>query len=232
MNLSKNIRNKSLIQFFTITCCALIVAYLCSLFNLRLDLTEDKRYTLSKPTHEILRTLKNDVFIQVYLDGDMPVAFKRLKRSVKELLDEFKINSDRKVDYSFINPSDAADEKQRNKVYQGLIDKGLNPVNVNAGDQEGGTSQKIIFPGMVVNYNGIEIPVNFLTNNISLSAEENLLHSAEGLEYELIQTISTLCSDTIYKIAFIEGHNELPEIETGDLTLSLAKYFTIDRGVY
>jgi len=53
----------------------------------------------------------------------------------------------------------------------------------------------------------------------------------EGLEYQMIQTISTLCSDTIYKVAFIEGHGEIPEIETADLTLSLAKFFTIDRGV-
>ena len=84
---------------------------------------------------------------------------------------------------------------------------------------------------MIVNYNGIEVPVNFLSNNTSLSPEQNLLHSVEGLEYEMIQTISTLCSDTIYKIAFIEGHGEIPEIEVADLTLSLAKFFTVDRGV-
>jgi ABC-2 type transport system permease protein len=231
MNLSNNIKNKSLFQFFTIIVSVLLVVYLCSLFNLRLDLTEDKRYTLSQPSHEVLSTLKNDVFIQVYLEGEMPIAFKRLKRSVKELLDEFKIASDRKVDFIFINPSEATDEKQRNKVYQGLIDKGLEPFNVTEGDQEGGTSKKILFPGMIINYNGIEIPINFLANNVAQSTDQILLHSAEGLEYEMIQIISTLCSDTIYKIAFIEGHNELLEIETADLTLSLAKYFTIDRGV-
>jgi ABC-2 type transport system permease protein len=231
MNNNNYIRNKSLVQFLTISGSALLIAYLCSLFNFRLDLTDDKRYTLSLPSHEILSTLKNDVYIQVYLDGDMPIAFKRLKRSVRELLDEFKINSGRRVDYTFINPSESKDSKQRNALYQGLVDKGLNPVNVNDGDQEGGMSQKIIFPGLIVNYNGVEIPVNFLNNNIALSAEQNLLHSIEGLEYEIIQTISTLCSDTIYKIAFIEGHNELQEIETADLTLSLATYFTIDRGI-
>jgi ABC-2 type transport system permease protein len=53
----------------------------------------------------------------------------------------------------------------------------------------------------------------------------------EGLEYQMIQTISTLCSDTIYKVAFIEGHGEIPKIETADLTLGLANFFSIDRGV-
>ena len=70
-------------------------------------------------------------------------------------------------------------------------------------------ARKIIFPGMIVNYNGIEVPVNFLKNNQSVSAEENLLHSEEGLEYEMIQTIATLSSDTIYKVAFLEGQDEI-----------------------
>ena len=111
MNNNNKIRNRSFIQFFTITGCALIIAYIASFFNLRLDLTEDKRYTLSAPSREILGSLSNDVYVQVYLDGDMPIAFKRLRRTVKELLDEFKIASGRKVDYIFINPSEAKDPK-------------------------------------------------------------------------------------------------------------------------
>ena len=219
------------LQFIVIGLAMIILSGLSALFSVRLDLTEDKRYTLSVPSHEILSRLKNDVYIQVYLDGEMPVAFKRLRRSVKELLDEFRIVSGRKVDYEFINPSGAKDAGARNNQYQSLSSKGLNPVKIEAKDEEGGSSQKIIFPGMIVNYNGIEIPVNFLTNNPGLSAEQNLLHSIEGLEYEMIQTISTISSDSIYKVAFIEGQDELPEIEVADITTTLSKYFTIDRGV-
>jgi len=217
---------------FMLTATVVIVIYILSTFiHLRLDLTEDHRYTLSVPTHEVLSKLRNDVYIQVYLDGEMDIAFRRLRRSVKEMLDEFRVASGKKVDYEFINPFAGKDVKTRNNQYQALVNKGLNPVNIRAKDNEGGTSQKNIFPGMIVNYNGIEVPVNFLSNNTSLSPEQNLLHSVEGLEYEMIQTISTLCSDTIYKVAFIEGHDEIPEIEVADLTLSLAKFFTIDRGV-
>jgi gliding-associated putative ABC transporter substrate-binding component GldG len=228
---SKKIKLVSWLQFIVIGLTVLLVSGLSSFFSVRLDLTEDKRYTLSGPSHEVLSRLKNDVYIQVYLDGEMPIAFKRLRRSVKELLDEFRIASGRKVDYEFINPSEAKDIKTRNNQYQSLDSKGLNRVNIRANDAEGGSSQKIIFPGMIVNYNGIEIPVNFLSNNRALSAEQNLLNSVEGLEYEMIQTISTVSSDTIYKVAFIEGHNEIPEIEVADITLSLAKFFTVDRGV-
>jgi ABC-2 type transport system permease protein len=229
-DINGRIKMKSWMQFILIVSAVITVYVLSTFIHLRLDLTEDHRYTLSAPTHKVLSRSKNDIFIQVYLDGDMEIAFKKLRRSVKEMLDEFRVASGKKVDYEFINPSAGKDARTRNNLYQVLVNKGLSPVDIRAKDNEGKTSSKIIFPGMIVNYNGIEVPVNFLSNNTSLSPEQNILHSVEGLEYQMIQTISTLCSDTIYKVAFIEGHGEIPEIETADLTFTLAKFFTIDRG--
>ena len=103
-------------------------------------------------------------------------------------------------------------------------------VNIQASDAEGGKSQKMIFPGMIINYNNIEVPVNFLENNPAVSYEQNILHSVEGLEYEMIQTIATVSADTVYKVAFLEGQKELEEIDVADITINLAKFFTIDRG--
>jgi ABC-2 type transport system permease protein len=226
----KNIKARSWFQFGSAILFVVVAVILGSLVRIRLDLTEDQRYTLSGPSRRVLSGLKNDIYIQVYLDGEMPIPFKRLKRSVSELLDEFRITSGRKIDYNFINPSEEGNPEKREAIYQTLVDKGLYPINIQSGDKEGGSSQKIIFPGMIVNYNGIEIPVNFLENNPSITAEENLLHSEEGLEYKMIQTISTISSDTIYKIAFLEGQGEIPEVGVGDITYNLAKFFTIDRG--
>ncbi len=227
---SKNIRIKSWLQFLLTVAAMIIIAMAASKIRIRLDLTEDKRFTLSKPTLNVLEKIKNDIYIQVYLDGEMPIPMKRLRRSVQEMLDEFRIASGRRIDYEFINPADTKDTQQRESQFQDLYHKGLYPINIQAGDDEGGKSQKIIFPGMIINYNGIEVPVNFLNNNQTLSPEQNILHSIEGLEYEMIQTISTITADTIYRIAFIEGHGELPEIAVADITYHLAKYFTIDRG--
>jgi len=226
---NKSIKAKSWFSFLTVIAGTILFVSASSLVRIRLDLTEDKRFTLSEPTLNVLRHLKNDIFIQVYLDGEIPIPLKRLKRSVSEMLDEFRIASGRKIDYEFINPSDNKDAKQRETLYQSLVNKGLNPVNLQAGDAEGGSTQKIIFPGMVMNYNGIEVPVNFL-NNSTPSYEQNILRSVEGLEYEMIQTISTLSSDTTNRVAFIEGHDEIPELETADITMNLARFFTVDRG--
>ena len=225
------IKIRTWIQFMSIVIALLLFGVLGSFLRVRLDLTEDRRYTLSGPSRDVLDGIKSDIFFEVYLDGEMPIPFKRLKRSVREMLDEFSITSGRRIDYDFINPAAISNPERRNALYQSLISKGLNPVNIKAGDDEGGSSQKIIFPGMLVNYNGIEVPVNFLKNNPSVSAEENLLHSVEGLEYEMIRTIATLSSDTIFRVAFLEGHKEIPEEGVADITLSLAKFFTIDRGI-
>jgi ABC-2 type transport system permease protein len=227
---NKQIKVRSWLQFLTAIGAIILVTFISSFLRLRYDLTEDRRFTLSEPTRHVLSHLKNDIFIQVYLDGEIPIPFKRLKRSVREMLDEIRIASGRRIDYEFINPSSGKDAKQRETLYQNLVNKGLSPIDLHAGDAEGGTTQKIIFPGMIVNYNGIEVPVNFL-NNSTPSYEQNILRSVEGLEYEMIQTIATLSSDTINKIAFIEGHDEIPEIETADITMNLARFFTIDRGV-
>ncbi len=207
-----------------------LAALLSSMVSFRADLTSDKRHTLSDQTKEVLAGLEDDIYFQVYLDGDMPVGFKKLKRSVKAMLDEFRMYSDRKVDYLFINPSEADDESERNKYQLSLVEKGLVPVTVMDNDEEGGRSEKMIFPGMILNYNSVEIPVNFLKNNPSLPAEVNLSNSVEGLEYELIQPIATVTSDTVHRVAFTEGHGELDEMEVADITLEMAKFFTVDRG--
>ncbi|HPF02184.1 MAG TPA: gliding motility-associated ABC transporter substrate-binding protein GldG [Bacteroidales bacterium] len=225
-----NLRTRSWTGFILVSVIIVLAAVVSGLLRIRLDLTEDKRYTLSEPTREILKGISDDVYIQVFLDGEMPVPLKRLKRSVRDMLEEFRVASGRHIGYEFINPAEAPDASTRQAQYEDLIRKGLAPVNIMSGDDEGGSSRKMIFPGMIINYNGIEMPLDFLRNNQSVSYEQNIQHSVEGLEYELIQTIATITSDTIYRVAFIEGHGEYDELYVADITRSLAKYFTIDRG--
>ena len=110
-----SIRLTSWIRFLVTIAAVILAASALSVFKIRIDLTEDKRYTLSVPTEKILSEIKNDIFVQVYLDGDMPVPLKRLRRSVNEILDEFRIASGSRIDYEFINPSEAENVKDREK---------------------------------------------------------------------------------------------------------------------
>jgi ABC-2 type transport system permease protein len=226
-----SLRRSSLKKPLMIIGAVALITVLLSLLSIRVDLTEDKRFTLAGPTKKILRELDKDVHIDVYLDGEMPVAFKKLRRNTRQYLDEFRITSGRKVSFGFINPSGSSDAAERNRFHEELISRGLMPVNVMASDGEGGRTQKRIFPSITVSCGKTVIPVNFLRNNPSLPAETNLLHSTEGLEYEIIQAIATATADSVSRVAFIEGHGELEEIYVADLTLELAKFYNIDRGV-
>ncbi len=227
----KDLKIKNLVQFFLTILILGLIIYLSSVLYFRIDLTSEKRYTLTNATRNILRNLEQEVFIQVYLEGEMPIGFKNMRRATKELLDEFRVYSRKKVIYEFINPAESPDQKVRNEVFRELDSKGLKATNALFSDKEGGRSQKIIFPGAIVNYNGMEMAVNLLKNNLSLTPSQNLNNSIEGLEYEFIHVIKNISSDTIYKVAFIEGHGELDEYQVGDITMELARFYHVDRGV-
>lgn len=234
MNQSNNIefthQKKTVIQSLLYILIIILVIVISSFLVIRIDLTAEKRYTLSPVTRKILKNLDDVVYIKVYLDGDLNIPLKKMRRSVRELLNEFKIYAGKNLEYEFINPLAESDEKIRNDVINELYKKGLVPTNIVSAESEGGKSEKIIFPGAIIVYHGIELPVNLLRNNPGLGAEENINNSIQSVEYELIDKIRSLTSKVTEKIAFIEGHGELDEFQTGDITKELANYFQVDRG--
>ena len=153
----------------------------------RIDLTAEKRYSLSDSTKKILRGLKDNMLITVYLEGndkDMPVEFKRLKKATKEILSEFRYYSKGNFDYRFIDPfADATTDPQLQKnIYMQLTEKGLIPTDIM---QTTSSGKKVIqiFPGAIVSYGGTEVPVQLLENQFSQDPEFVLNQSIERLEY-------------------------------------------------
>lgn len=227
---NKQIRNQDLIQLLLVTFIIFLAVYLSGFLYFRIDLTAEKRFTLTPQTRQILKEIDDIVFVKVYLDGELPIGFKRLRNSVKELLDEFREIGGSRIQYQFINPSESENAKERNQFYTSLHEQGMIPTNVEVKDKKGGLSQNIIFPWALISYKGYEMPVKLLKNNQGKSAEENLNHSVESLEYELISTIYNLSVTELQTIAFIEGHRELDEYLVGDITKELLKYYEVFRG--
>jgi ABC-2 type transport system permease protein len=222
-------RNPMLKLLFSIVF-ILIFAYLLSSYYYRFDLTSEKRYTLSDFSKTSLRKLSDIVYVKVYLDGDLNIPFRKMKQSIMEILDEFKVYAGDNLEYDFVNPFDNEDSRVNNKVVRELYEKGLKPTNILAKDKEGGSTEKMVFPGALIKYRDIEVPVNLLKNNPGLGPEENINNSLQALEFEFIRVISSLSSDTTEKLAFIEGHGELNEYQVRDITNELGWYFQVDRG--
>jgi len=149
-----------------------LVNLIASSVFFRIDLTGEKRYTIKAPTKMLLRDLDDHVYIEVFLEGDLNPGFRRFRKSVGETLEEFRIYSNNKVHYTFTDPALARSDKARNEFMAGLASKGVHGMRVI--DTKGGErTEKIVFPGALVSYNGFESGVMLLKggrlDDISLS---------------------------------------------------------------
>lgn len=227
--MNKSARYKGLVRLAIALTTIAMVVFLSNIFYLRFDLTSEKRYTLQDVTKRTLKDLNDAIYIKVYLDGDLPIGLNRMKKALTETLDEFRVIAGKNIHYEFVNPSESANTKERDKVYNQLYEKGLQPTNIQQNDKEGGSSQKLVFPGLIMNYAGREVPVNLLKNIPGLSADENINLSIQNFEFALVDGLMKLITETRPKIVFIQGHGEFDEFQTGDIEKALSEYYDIDR---
>ena len=226
----RRIRNQHIVELVITLVIIILLNFIGSSYYYRFDLTSEKRFTLSPATKEILDSLDDVAYIKVYLDGELPAGFLRMKTAIRELLDEFRWYSPAGISYNFIDPLKDPDPGIRRNITAQLYKSGLQPTNIQVRQKDGSTMQKIIFPGAVISYAGVDVAVNLLKNNPGVNAEVNLNNSIQSLEYEFISMLRNLNSKKIEKVAFIEGQGELDELQTGDITKSLANFYQVDRG--
>jgi ABC-2 type transport system permease protein len=223
------VNRKRDVTFLVIGIIIIILAnYIGSFAFERFDLTAEKRFTLSETSEKLAANLDDIVYVKVYLEGEFPSGFKRLRDETKEMLDEFRAYSNGNLEYEFINPSESGDEKIRYEIYKQLEKQGLRPTDLNTKNDDG-YSNKIVWPGAIFSYKGKEHPVQLLKSQMGASSESMLNSSIEGLEYEIAYAINSLTTLDKPKVAFIEGHGELNKYETASLAETLAEHYTIDR---
>lgn len=226
----KALRRRDLLQLGITLVLVVVAGLLAEIRFFRIDLTSEKRYTLSQPSRQLLRELDDVVYVKIYLDGELPAEFVNFRKSIRELMDEFRAYGGENIQYKFINLYDEPDEAIRNRMIGELYDRGLNVTNIQVRDGEGGSSTRTIFPGAILGYGPYEMPVNLLKNNPSLSHEMNLNNSIQTLEYEFTRAIKGLTTEEVPRIAFIEGHGELDSLQTYSLMDELKNFFQVDRG--
>jgi gliding-associated putative ABC transporter substrate-binding component GldG len=194
----------------------------------RWDLTEENRYTINEATKEMLSQLDDQVYVEVYLAGDLNPDFKRLQRSIQETLAEFNIYSDNLVQYSFNDPTTNMDQAAKNEFIQQLAAKGISPTRL-YDNEDGKETQKLIFPGAIISYGGREVGVTLLKkSDQAANAREKLNLSIESLEYEIAHSISKLTSIERQKVGIIKGHGELSDNQIIGMKIALSETFLIE----
>lgn len=204
-----------------------MVNVLANYFFTSIDLTEEKRYTLSKSTYDVVEKLPDNLFIKVLLDGDFPAGFKRLQNSTLELLDDLKdINPN--IQYIFEDPLEGTVQEIKARRDQ-LAKDGVIPINLtyNNGKE---VVQKGIYPYALISYGNRKSSVSLLKEqNLNEDDEVTLNRSIELLEYKFVNLIQKLAKKDRETIAFSTGHGELPREKTARLEGELSRFYDVGR---
>lgn len=192
----------------------------------RLDLTEEKRYSVKAETLQILKNLEDEIHVEVFLEGKLNASFQRFQKAILETLEEFRIYSKNKITYSVSDPTVAMSEKARNEFMADLAARGIQPTNI-IDTRDGQREEKIIFPGVIISYEGLETGVMLLKGNKAGTPEQEINQSIEGIEYEIISAVYNLVNTDRKQIGFVTGHGELDSLQSFSLRSELQSVYDV-----
>ena len=182
------------------------INWLASIYHTRIDLTNEKRFTLSKPTLKLLKKLDSTVSIDVFLKGNYPSGFKNLSATTADLLREFKEIAGNKLKYNFISPDDAV-EGTNVKWGDSLSSVGLLPINLTSQVKEG-QQQQFVYPVALVHYKDNVIPVTLYQGKTRLINFQELNSAEAMLEYNFADAIAKITQKEKPLIGYATGNGE------------------------
>jgi gliding-associated putative ABC transporter substrate-binding component GldG len=221
-------KKQDILELFLIVGILIFLNIIINKYFFRLDFTEDKRYTLSPVTKNILTKLEGDVHVEVFLSGDLNPNYERLKKSIQEKLEQFKAHSSKQFTYRFIDPNAEEDKTLRERFHMLLYKRGIKP-SYYLDEKNGQKTEKFIFPGAIVSYQTKEAPVMFLKGNKVASQEEQLNQSVESIEFELLQGFRQLTTKEYKTITLVDGHGEPSKERFLEISNALNKVYNLQR---
>ncbi|AWI26288.1 gliding motility-associated ABC transporter substrate-binding protein GldG [Flavobacterium pallidum] len=206
------------------TIIALLLINLAGMFWFkRFDLTSDKRYTLSKTTLNVVKQIKDPIYIDVFLAGEFPAEFKRLQTETRQMLEEFSAYNSNIV-FKFNDPME--DEANADAYKQELIGLGFTPVNINQ-TVKGKKTLTQVFPWAIANVGKKSVRVPLLVNNFGNNSDQNINKSVQLLEYAFTDALTKLTSTSKKKIAVLKGNGEIGDKYLSDFLIAAKEYYTI-----
>lgn len=206
---------KSIRNSVTVLIALIAVLVLSEFAFKRFDMTQDKRYTLSKTTHQILEKIDKPLKINVLLGGDLSGDYRTLKNEISFILDEFRhINP--KISYQFLDPT-------KDFSFQQLEERGLAPAPVK-------TDKGVlnVYPYAQMKYGENENWMETLVNDPALAFDELAMASTEKLEYLFMDNIRKITQINRKNVGFLVHHDELAEIYMDGFGRALADNYNVD----
>ena len=189
----------------------------------RFDLTQDQRYTLSQSALNIVKDVKSPLIVDVFLEGNFPSEFKRLRNETQQLLEEFALDNPQ-IKFNFIDPLE--DEKSRDHNIEQLIQRGLDPLQLSV-NNSGKASQELIFPWALASYNDETVKIPLIKNRIGSTQQELVSNSIQHLEYAFAEGFQKLVAQKSKKIAILKGNGQLEDIYLADFLQTVKELYFI-----
>ncbi|MBO7628948.1 MAG: gliding motility-associated ABC transporter substrate-binding protein GldG, partial [Bacteroidales bacterium] len=223
---SKQFKRRTLLGLLAVVAVVVLVNILSSFFFYRIDLTKDKRHSLSKSTIEMLKNLEDRVYFRVYLKGkDQPADYQLFAKQVDQMLQTFRSYS-KNVYYEFIDPIEGKTNEEVNGILGEFVKKGLKPIPISREDA-GGYSTHVVIPGAIVSYRNREYPAKVVVADPS--GADWLKYSNEELEYNLVAPVRRLLKTDKPKVAYLDGHGELDFWNTCWTAMQLQRFYNVSR---
>nr|WP_299035194.1 gliding motility-associated ABC transporter substrate-binding protein GldG [uncultured Tenacibaculum sp.] len=196
----------------------LIVNYIANSVYKRFDLTQDKRYTLSEVSENLIDKIDAPLTIHVYLEGEFPAEFKRLQIETRQFLEELQAKNTN-IRFRFINPDN---------IRERLVKRGMMPSQLTV-EEDGKLSEAIIFPWAEVSYGKKTELVSLLPNTIAKTQEAQLQNAVEKLEYSFANALHNITQKERQKIAVLAGNGELQDIYQYSLLSEVGKKYRLAK---
>ncbi|MCQ2269928.1 MAG: gliding motility-associated ABC transporter substrate-binding protein GldG [Bacteroidales bacterium] len=199
---------------------------LSSFLFFRLDLTKDKRLSLSSTTIQMLKSIDDPIYIRVYMEGDgLPADYQLFKEKTKDILQEFRSYS-KNVHFELIDPIKDKTPEEANAIFGEFNQKGLKPIPISKEDASG-YSTRFVIPGAMISFRDKEYPAELIVADPS--GNDWLEYSIQELEYNLVSSIRKLITGSKPKVAFLDGHGEMDFYSTSWMAWQLQRFYNIDR---
>ena len=203
--------------------CLLAVNYIAKQWHTRIDLTQDKRYTLSEVSKKTLAKIQNPIVIDVLLKGNIPTEFKKLQTETIQLLDEYAA-ANNNIIVNFVNPLEG--EEHPESVIQELINNGYQPLQITQ-NEAGKSSIEYIFPWAVISDGKKSERVRLFVNKLGATDQEQVQNSVQKLEYNFTDALYKFTLDKKKKIAVLRSNGALEDIYMADFLKTAREYYFI-----
>ena len=202
----------------------LVIAAGSGAVRMRLDLTEEKRYSLSEGTESLLDQVSQPILITVYLEGEFPAGFERLKIETRYMLEEWAARNGN-IFFEFINPNNV---ENAGEFKNQLATKGINAVQLQVQNADG-QSVLNVFPGATMTYKEQEVSAVLLENVMVFDPAEQVNISIQQLEFNLARALNALLITDKPKVGMVTGHGELTAVQTAGIGMALSENYAVDR---